>query len=1086
MLGFLVPQQGENTNQEADWYKFHVTKGKIYTLDLMSDYPVMVFVDEPNAGLTEIPLMYNDTLFIFIAAGTGDVYLGFRNSYVPSYLLNPDFHGAEYNFNVQVTGSGWIEPSGETADSSPLDWHSFFVCGCNGESCINPCPGASTMDIYDVYAEVWEINGYFMPHIPTDEEFDLGIYTSEGKEYFDVTVQIWNNVGQGKLLEIYKIIPRVNSDLKTEDRTTYDFVGVPDGDYGIFEAKVPVCEQEGHCEVEMKVFYRVGQASYFTYTDNFILNINIDEPPEIDNFEATINFNSVTLTADISDGDNLFSVDFYVDDPGEDESPECDYWIHGEHKTKTCVWDTSSETDNSQHSAHIIVYNDNLKWARSDEISFTVRNDEAEPEIIDFFVSETDEGKAHGRNVSGKIKLSAIIFDTESGLQDIEWSLGGSVIGTNSSFIWDTGGLNGVKSLKVKAYDAESNSLTRYFTVNVDNTPPTIDATEPSDGDILEGIVHLEVDASDSNTGVAEVEWFLDLNGKQVKIGSGNRTIWGSGGLNGTYTLTVDVSDLVGNTRSRDIEVTIISPDLTVNENGITVAGDTVTVTVHNNGSAGAADITVTVYGMNGTLGSEVIEYISAGGSETVTINMTEAQWNIAIVVDPYNYIAEINEGNNVVEIEKKTAEVAEYHFDENSGSIAYDSSSNENHGIIHGAQWTEGISESALEFDGVDDYVDCGNDSSLDNNVFTISAWIKTSSSDHDSEGLFEKVDLKGYMIYSETWSGNVIFKTKDEYTGEEDSLRSTEVINDGGWHHIAVVRNGFSKKIIYVDGQEDVSATDTVGTVTSNAKFYISPSVDYTFDGELDEIRIYSIALTDEEIWKEYEKYYNPCTLGGVRLCGADYCCGDVDGVCPEDFEGVNCDVVDVDCEPTGCSDGGVRLCGADYCCGVSDGVCPEDFEGVTCSVLDVDCASGCSDGGVRLCGTDYCCGVPDEVCPEDFEGVTCSILDIDCETTTTSTSTSTSSTTTTSLPTTTTMIPMCLYGGVRLCGTDYCCGVSDGVCPAEYEGVDCAVIDTDCTGLVQGFLSCFNEPVYCGEPNGICPNDFEGVSCSFDPEC
>ena len=48
--------------------------------------------------------------------------------------------------------------------------------------------------------------------------------------------------------------------------------------------------------------------------------------------------------------------------------------------------------------------------------------------------------------------------------------------------------------------------------------------------------------------------------------------------------------------------------------------------------------------------------------------------------------------------------------LDEGSGDTAYDSSGNDHHGTINGAQWVDGKFGGALSFDGQDDFVDCGN----------------------------------------------------------------------------------------------------------------------------------------------------------------------------------------------------------------------------------------------------------------------------------------------------------------------------------------------------------------------------------------
>ncbi|MFZ2455194.1 MAG: hypothetical protein WAX07_01780 [Candidatus Altiarchaeia archaeon] len=116
--------------------------------------------------------------------------------------------------------------------------------------------------------------------------------------------------------------------------------------------------------------------------------------------------------------------------------------------------------------------------------------------------------------------------------------------------------------------------------------------------------------------------------------------------------------------------------------------------------------------------------------------------------------------------------------------------------------------------------------------------------------------------------------------------------------------------------------------------------------------------------------------CSSGGIGICGAEFCCGVADNVCPTDFDGVSCGVSDPDC---GCSHGGLSFCGGSFCCGVADGVCPTDFDGVSCSIQDPDCS--CSYGGLGICGANYCCGVNDGVCPSKFEGVSCSTSDVDC---------------------------------------------------------------------------------------------------------
>ena len=71
---------------------------------------------------------------------------------------------------------------------------------------------------------------------------------------------------------------------------------------------------------------------------------------------------------------------------------------------------------------------------------------------------------------------------------------------------------------------------------------------------------------------------------------------------------------------------------------------------------------------------------------------------------------------------------VAEWHFDEGSGTILRDSSGNGYDGTIYGATWVDGKSGKALSFDGKDDYVDVENPDFLSNTAGSISFWVIAS----------------------------------------------------------------------------------------------------------------------------------------------------------------------------------------------------------------------------------------------------------------------------------------------------------------------------------------------------------------------
>ena len=122
----------------------------------------------------------------------------------------------------------------------------------------------------------------------------------------------------------------------------------------------------------------------------------------------------------------------------------------------------------------------------------------------------------------------------------------------------------------------------------------------------------------------------------------------------------------------------------------------------------------------------------------------------------------------------------------------------------------------SAFEFDGTDDYVDCGSDSAIDigDGNKSHSIWFKTSSAatqqifnqGHNTSGPY-------FDIYIE--AGDIIARAFD---GTNTRLYETAAsYDDDVWHHLAVVWNGYGTFIIYIDGQDTSAAQITGDTVTS-----------------------------------------------------------------------------------------------------------------------------------------------------------------------------------------------------------------------------------------------------------------------------
>ena len=185
--------------------------------------------------------------------------------------------------------------------------------------------------------------------------------------------------------------------------------------------------------------------------------------------------------------------------------------------------------------------------------------------------------------------------------------------------------------------------------------------------------------------------------------------------------------------------------------------------------------------------------------------------------------------------------------FDEGQGTIAYDSSGFDNHGILGGnPQWVLGVIDGGLELDGDNDYV--GIDSiapMMINNNFTISAWIKSEQVDQGN--LFASNTGSSHDLEFGIENGNP-FANDD---GPQMEFPGPKVANNQ-WHMLTYVREGLTA-YIYVDGAlrgsdvaDDDPAADTQWSI--GQEWDSSPSEEY--QGIVDDARFYIRPLSAEEV--------------------------------------------------------------------------------------------------------------------------------------------------------------------------------------------------------------------------------------------
>jgi hypothetical protein len=198
----------------------------------------------------------------------------------------------------------------------------------------------------------------------------------------------------------------------------------------------------------------------------------------------------------------------------------------------------------------------------------------------------------------------------------------------------------------------------------------------------------------------------------------------------------------------------------------------------------------------------------------------------------------------------------------EGFGNNVVDSSGYDHHGTLYGdPQWITGYDGGALEFDGVDDYVNIDGYKGVNaidgvQQPFTVANWFRIAPGASDGN---VEMGTWGTSAGQQrlTWRVHQGRLRTEHASG---NLRGNTYVDDNEWHHGAlVVTEGANLRVpatrLYVDGVEDTtfSGSDNAYNLTPNVDLRIGmsgPQSGRYWPGSIDDVRIYDKALTAEEV--------------------------------------------------------------------------------------------------------------------------------------------------------------------------------------------------------------------------------------------
>jgi regulation of enolase protein 1 (concanavalin A-like superfamily) len=220
--------------------------------------------------------------------------------------------------------------------------------------------------------------------------------------------------------------------------------------------------------------------------------------------------------------------------------------------------------------------------------------------------------------------------------------------------------------------------------------------------------------------------------------------------------------------------------------------------------------------------------------------------------------------------------------FDEGSGTTVKDSSGKGNAGtLMGGATWADGKFGKAVKLDGVDDYVQVAHNANLCvTGEVTVSVWVYAERTDGPAASGYQGIVAKGnaprsYSLYT-TAAGPLHFSTGP--SGAYIGTTSSTPLPTKQWVHVAVKVEGGQHKYFINGVAAGVGGAGTVlpgaGDTSPVVIGRTAEGASRSFQGMIDDVRIYDLALTDQQILDLFNnkppvwpKAINPTPANGAQ---------------------------------------------------------------------------------------------------------------------------------------------------------------------------------------------------------------------------
>jgi alpha-N-arabinofuranosidase len=220
-----------------------------------------------------------------------------------------------------------------------------------------------------------------------------------------------------------------------------------------------------------------------------------------------------------------------------------------------------------------------------------------------------------------------------------------------------------------------------------------------------------------------------------------------------------------------------------------------------------------------------------------------------------------IQEGQSISESNKPIPALLKGHwkFDEGSGNLVADDSGNGNTGtLMSDTSWSNGIiGPFSASFKGISDSFMIINKPVVDTSQsFSVSAWVKMNALDNFQTAVcIEGNHVCEFYLQWRLDTGKFALSVtnNDKNSPDAEFVSAKSGPETGVWYHLVGISDGTSLKL-YVNGELQESKPFHPSwrangpTIIGRAKY--NDAEDDFFNGQIDDVRLYSGVLTDQEI--------------------------------------------------------------------------------------------------------------------------------------------------------------------------------------------------------------------------------------------